>query len=383
MTETFTVALTVALGDRSYPIFIQENLLETFDFSKFIPGKKVAIVTNTTVAPLYLEKLTARVSPCAEVIPIILPDGEAYKNWPTLQTIFDALIESHADRKTTLMALGGGVIGDITGFAAACYQRGVPFIQVPTTLLAQVDSSVGGKTAINHPLAKNMIGAFYQPQLVVADLSTLNTLPDRELAAGLGEILKYGLITDAEFFAWLENHWQALLQRDAQALGEAVYRSCASKAHIVAQDETENGIRAWLNLGHTFGHAIEATQGYGTWLHGEAVGIGMLLALRFSERRFGLDRQYSQRLKNLLESAYLPTTLPLGLTAEAMLASMAHDKKVADGNIRLVLLTALAQTVVTADYQVSDLIDFLRGELKDAQENPFPSRPTTTGALAS
>jgi 3-dehydroquinate synthase len=379
-----TQTLTVALGDRSYPIVIAENLLTDFDFSGFISGKKVAIVTNTTIAPLYLATLKNNLQQHAEVIDIILPDGERYKDWPTLQIIFDALISNHCDRKTTLVALGGGVIGDITGFAAACYQRGVPFIQVPTTLLSQVDSSVGGKTAINHPLAKNMIGAFYQPRLVLADLNTLNTLPARELAAGLGEIIKYGLITDADFFTWLEQNWQKLLQRDQAALSTAIYRACAIKAAIVAQDETENAMRAWLNLGHTFGHAIEATQGYGTWLHGEAVGVGMLLALRFSERRFGLDHQYSQRLEKLLQSAYLPTTLPLGLTAEHMLASMAHDKKVAAGQIRLVLLTDLAKTVVTADYQVADLMDFLRGELADAQENPFPPRPTTTfGTLAS
>ena len=278
--------LTVDLGDRSYPIHIGPGLLDQADLiTPHLAQKRVAIVTNTIVGPLYLDRLTRGLeSAGVSVLPIVLPDGEAYKDWETLNLIFDALLQHRAERKTTLIALGGGVIGDMTGFAAASYQRGVPFIQVPTTLLSQVDSSVGGKTGINHPLGKNMIGAFYQPKLVLADTDTLKTLPPRELSAGLAEVIKYGLIWDADFFAWLEANMEKLRALEPQAIAHAIYRSCEIKAQVVAQDERESGVRALLNLGHTFGHAIEAGMGYGNWLHGEAVGAGMVLAARVSHR---------------------------------------------------------------------------------------------------
>src|SRR5512139_1446607 len=278
--------LTVNLGDRSYPIYIGSGLLDQADLIlPHLAQKRAAVVTNTTVAPLYLERLTSTLAAAGvAATSVVLPDGEACKNWETLNLIFDALLTQRAERKTTLIALGGGVIGDMTGFAAACYQRGMPFIQVPTTLLSLVDSSVGGKTAINHPLGKNMIGAFYQPKLVLADISTLDTLPDRELKAGLAEVIKYGLIRDPEFFVWLEENIERLLARDRDALAYAVHRSCANKAEVVAADERETGERALLNLGHTFGHAIETGLGYGEWLHGEAVAAGTLIAAELSCR---------------------------------------------------------------------------------------------------
>ena len=276
--------LTVDLGDRSYPIFIGENLLNRAElFMPYIAGKQVLIVSNTTIAPLYLDTLRATLS-VERVDSVILPDGEQYKTLDQLNTIFDDLLERRHNRTTTLIALGGGVIGDMTGFAAACYQRGVAFIQVPTTLLSQVDSSVGGKTGVNHPLGKNMIGAFHQPRCVVADIDTLRTLPAREFSAGIAEIVKYGLICDREFYVWLTRHMAGLMARDAQLLGEAIYRSCANKARVVAADEREGGLRAILNLGHTFGHAIETAQGYGVWLHGEAVAVGMIMAADLSAR---------------------------------------------------------------------------------------------------
>jgi 3-dehydroquinate synthase len=315
----------------------------------YLAQKQVAIVTNTTVAPLYLDSLrSALEAHGVKVVPIVLPDGEAYKNGETLNQIYDALLTHRCERKTTLIALGGGVIGDLTGYAAATYLRGVPFIQVPTTLLAQVDSSVGGKTGINHPLGKNMIGAFYQPRLVLADTTTLNTLPDRELSAGLAEVIKYGLIGDLPFFEWLEQNIDKLRARDPVALAYAIRRSCEDKAKVVAADEKEGGIRALLNLGHTFGHAIESGMGYGNWLHGEAVAAGTVLAADLSRRLGWLSEADVVRTRKLFELAGLPIVAP-NLGAEKYLDMMGLDKKVEGGKIRFVLLRALGDGVVTAD----------------------------------
>ncbi|WP_334157762.1 3-dehydroquinate synthase [Oryzomicrobium sp.] len=340
--------LRVALDDRAYDIHIGTGLLD--DVAPILPFVKkagVAVVTNETVAPLYLSRLAAALRQAGvAVIEIVLPDGEAYKDWPTLNRIFDVLLEQHAERSTTLIALGGGVIGDMTGFAAACYQRGVPFIQIPTTLLSQVDSSVGGKTAINHPRGKNMIGAFYQPKLVLADLDTLDTLPDRELAAGLAEVIKYGLIRDPEFLVWLEANMTRLLARDKGALAYAVRRSCEHKAEVVAADEKEAGERALLNLGHTFGHAIETGLGYGEWLHGEAVAAGTMMAAELSRRLGWLGESDVQRIEALFRAAGLPVCGP-DLGAERYLELMSHDKKVQDGRLRLVLLERLGRAVLS------------------------------------
>lgn len=339
--------LTVALADRSYPIHIGAGLLSRADLiAARLPQNKVAIITNTTVAPLYLGPLSrALEARGVGVMTVLLPDGEAHKNWETLNTIFDALIENHCERKTTLLALGGGVIGDLAGFAAAVYQRGVPFVQVPTTLLAQVDSAVGGKTAINHPLGKNMIGAFHQPLAVISDTDTLETLPDRELAAGVAEVIKYGLIRDAKFFDWLEKNINRLLAREPEALVYAIERSCSNKADIVAVDERETGLRALLNYGHTFGHAIEAGQGFGNWLHGEAVSAGMVLATKLSHRMGLLARHDVARVIDILSRAGLPVTAPeLGI--ERYLALMGHDKKVEGGRTRFVLLKRLGDAFV-------------------------------------
>lgn len=340
--------LTVDLGDRSYPIHIGSNVLDRADLVlPHLAQKRVVIVTNTTVGPLYLDRLTKTLTEAGvRVTPVILPDGEAYKNWETLNLIFDALLRDRAERKTTLMALGGGVIGDITGFAAASYQRGVPFIQVPTTLLSQVDSSVGGKTGINHPLGKNMIGAFWQPQVVLADTDTLNTLPDRELSAGMAEVIKYGLITDAEFFDWLEVNIPKLMVRDTAALTEAIYRSCANKAKVVAADEREAGLRALLNLGHTFGHAIEAGMGYGVWLHGEAVAAGTMLAADLSRRMGLISAVDCARTEDLFKHAGLPVKAP-ALGAAEYLRHMGVDKKVEGGKMRFVLLHAIGDAFVS------------------------------------
>ena len=340
--------LKVSLAERSYPIHIGTDLLSRGDLLlPHLKQKKVVVITNATVAPLYLERLQAMLTTLGvSALPVVLPDGERYKTWETLNQIFDALLSAHCERSTTLIALGGGVIGDMGGFAAACYQRGMPFIQVPTTLLSQVDSSVGGKTAINHPLGKNMIGAFYQPQLVLADISTLDTLPDRELRAGLAEVIKYGLIRDPEFFSWLEGNIYLLLARDRQALAHAVHRSCANKAEVVAADERETGERALLNLGHTFGHAIETGMGYGEWLHGEAISAGTLIAMDLS-RRLGLvtvDAVF--RVKKLFESAGLPVRGPQ-MGAERYLELMRHDKKVQDGKLRLVLVKGIGEAIVS------------------------------------
>lgn len=340
--------LTVDLGARSYSIHIGMGLLDRAELLlPCLKQKKVMVVSNTTIAPLYLERLSAALSDSGVAVQsVVLPDGEEYKNWETLNQIFDALLGGNCERATTLIALGGGVVGDMGGFAAACYQRGMPFIQVPTTLLSQVDSSVGGKTAINHPLGKNMIGAFYQPRLVLADIGTLDTLPGRELTAGIAEIIKYGLIRDPEFFVWLEANMRLLLERDRDALAYAVYRSCANKAEVVAADERETGERALLNLGHTFGHAIETGMGYGVWLHGEAVAVGTLMAAELSCRLGWLDSASLARIENLFQVAGLPIRGPL-LGTERYLALMQHDKKVLDGKLRLVLLKEIGRAVVS------------------------------------
>lgn len=340
--------LDVGLAERSYQIHIGQNLIgQAGLLLKHIPHKRVAVVSNTTVAPLYLGQLTKVLeSRGIQVQTIILPDGEQYKNSESLNKIYDALLSSRCERNTPLIALGGGVIGDLTGFAAASYLRGVPFIQVPTTLLAQVDSSVGGKTGINHPLGKNMIGAFYQPRVVLADVGTLNTLPDKELYAGIAEVIKYGLIRDLPFLEWLEHNIEKLLQRDAEALQYAIVRSCRNKAQVVGVDERESGERALLNLGHTFGHAIENAMGYGVWLHGEAVAAGTIMAVDLSKRLGWLSERDEQRVRNLFARAQLPTKGPY-LGTEKYLQLMGLDKKVADGKIRFILLKALGQAVIT------------------------------------
>ncbi|WP_432697326.1 3-dehydroquinate synthase [Marinobacterium sp. YM272] len=337
--------LTVDLGDRSYPIYIGKKLIEQPLLEKHLKGRQVMIVSNETVAPLYLERLVSQFEAAADVV--VLPDGERFKDLEHLNLIFDALLEKRHNRTTTLIALGGGVVGDMTGFAAACYQRGVSFIQVPTTLLSQVDSSVGGKTGVNHRLGKNMIGAFHQPVAVVADTDALLTLPERELSAGLAEVIKYGLIYDRAFFDWLENNIDALRQRDSDALSYAIYRSCEIKAEVVAQDERESGIRALLNLGHTFGHAIETSQGYGTWLHGEAVGTGMLMAADLSARMGWIETSDLERIRKLLIAAGLPVVAPESMTPDEFISLMAVDKKVLDGQLRLVLMKSIGEAVVT------------------------------------
>lgn len=348
--------LQVALEERSYPIHIGRGLLQQIALiSPHLKQKRAVIVTNTTVAPLYLDQLRSTLESAEiSVLPVVLPDGEAYKTWETLNLIFDALLEARCERSTTLFALGGGVVGDMVGFAAACYQRGMPFIQIPTTLLSQVDSSVGGKTAINHPLGKNMIGAFHQPKLVLADIGTLDTLPDRELKAGLAEVVKYGLIRDLPFFEWLEANMPRLLAREPEALAYAVQRSCANKAEVVAADERETGDRALLNLGHTFGHAIETGLGYGEWLHGEAVAAGTLIAARLSCLLGWLSSDDVLRIQKLFLMAGLPVKGPV-LGAARYLDLMSHDKKVIDGRMRLVLLTAIGKAVVS-DIAMADQI---------------------------
>ena len=341
--------LEVDLGERSYPIEIGADLLtDTALLGRLISGKRIVIITNTVVAPLYLETLTRSLETAGKTVQsLVLPDGEKEKNWTSLMKIFDFLMEHKCDRKTTLVALGGGVIGDMTGYAAASFMRGVPFVQVPTTLLAEVDSSVGGKTGINHPLGKNMIGAFYQPEAVIADTKTLDTLPDRELVAGLAEVIKYGAIIDRPFFEWLEDHIGNLLARDRDALAYAIRRSCEIKADIVRQDEREStGLRAILNFGHTFGHAIEAGLGYGEWLHGEAVGCGMVMAADLSCRMGWLDATLRDRIRALVEKAGLPVVSP-ALGTERWIGLMQVDKKNAGGEIQFVLLKTLGEAVVT------------------------------------
>jgi 3-dehydroquinate synthase len=348
--------LNVALGDRSYPIHIGSDLLSKAELIlPHLKRKQVAIVTNTTVAPLYLDMIADPLKANGiDVIAIILPDGEAYKNSETLNLIYDALLKHRCERTTTLIALGGGVIGDLTGYAAATYLRGVPFIQVPTTLLSQVDSSVGGKTGINHPLGKNMIGAFYQPQVVLADIATLNTLPKRELAAGMAEVIKYGLIRDRDFFEWIETNIDKLNALDATAMSYAIYRSCQNKAEVVAADEREAGERALLNLGHTFGHAIENAMGYGVWLHGEAVAAGTMLAADLSGRLGWLKADEIARVRQLFVAAKLPVDAP-ALGVDKYLDLMGLDKKVVDGKIRLVLQQGIGKSVLTSDYDSTAL----------------------------
>jgi 3-dehydroquinate synthase len=340
--------LTVELYERSYFIHIARGLISHAELLlPHLQNRRAAIITNTTVSPLYLEKLQNLLHKQGiNVVPIVLPDGETYKNSETLNLIYDALLTNHCERATPLIALGGGVIGDITGFAAATYLRGVPYIQIPTTLLAQVDSSVGGKTGINHPLGKNMIGAFYQPQVVLVDVATLDTLPDRELRAGIAEIIKYGLIRDLPFFVWLENNMEKLLARDADALQYAIARSCRNKAEVVASDERERGVRALLNLGHTFGHAIENGLGYGVWLHGEGVAAGTIMAADLSHRMGWISETDFVRIRCLFEQAGLPIVAP-ALGADKYLQLMSLDKKVQDGKIRFVLLRTIGQAVIS------------------------------------
>ncbi len=342
-----TRTFTVALGERSYPILIGSGLLgQATTYAQLPKASSALIVSNTTVAPLYAQALQTALQPhYASVHVVQLPDGEAYKTWESLNLIFDALLGQACDRKTVLFALGGGVVGDMTGFAAASYMRGVPFVQIPTTLLSQVDSSVGGKTAINHPLGKNMIGAFYQPQLVVCDLATLATLPAREVSAGLAEIIKYGPIADADFFSWLESNIEALKALEPAALTYAVERSCAIKADVVGQDEKESGLRAILNFGHTFGHAIEASMGYGNWLHGEAVAVGMLMAADLSQRLGLVDGDFVQRLHSLIERAGLPTQAP-AIPMQEFIEHMMVDKKAEGGKIKFVLIEKLGTAVI-------------------------------------
>jgi 3-dehydroquinate synthase len=339
--------LLVELGDRSYPVYIGSGLLSQSELlTNHIKSKQVVVVTNETIAPLYLPAVLKNLQNFV-VETVILPDGEQFKTLDFVSQIFDKLLSSKFSRNATLIALGGGVIGDIGGFAAACYQRGIPFLQIPTTLLAQVDSSVGGKTGVNHPLGKNMIGAFYQPQCVIADTDSLDTLDDRQLAAGLAEVIKYGLIRDAEFFDWLEDNIEALLSRDKCSLAYAIERSCTNKAEIVAEDETETGVRATLNLGHTFGHAIETGAGYGQYLHGEAVAIGICQAVDLSWRIGLLSYEADvARIIALLKKAGLPVYPPEQIDSEQFLELMAVDKKNVDGQIRLILLQKIGRATL-------------------------------------
>lgn len=355
--------LHLDLGERSYPIHIGQGLLQHAELiTPHIHGKSAVIVSNTTIAPLYLgatEQLLQGFKQSAA----ILPDGEAYKTLDTLNQVYTHLLEHKADRKTTLVALGGGVIGDMTGFAAASYQRGVNFIQIPTTLLAMVDSSVGGKTGVNHPLGKNMIGAFHQPQCVLIDTDTLNTLADRELSAGIAEVIKYGLIRDPAFLQWLDTNMDKLLARDPEALTYAIYRSCQHKAEVVASDERESGQRALLNLGHTFGHAIEAAMGYGQWLHGEAVATGMVMAAELSQQMGWISAADVAYIRYLLQRAKLPVDPPTNMTGEDFMRYMAVDKKVLDGTLRLILMKSLGEGIVTADFDPDALKRVLMREV--------------------
>jgi 3-dehydroquinate synthase len=366
--ENIMHTVRVELADRSYPIYIGERLLERADLViPHLRQKRVALITDTTLAALYLDPVVRALTTAGvSVTPIVVPAGEQHKNWHALNSVFDALLAHRCERNTTLIALGGGVIGDLTGFAAATYLRGVPFIQIPTTLLAQVDSSVGGKTAINHPRGKNMIGAFYQPRVVIADTATLDTLAQREVAAGLAEIIKYGLIRDLPFVDWLERNIDALMRRDAAALAYAVRRSCENKAEVVVADEREeHGERALLNLGHTFGHAIEAGLGYGAWLHGEAVAAGMVIAARVSQVMGMLDAADVTRIVTLLKRAGLPVIAPdLGL--ERYMELMGIDKKVAGGKIRFILLRAVGSAFLTGDVPLRVLNTALAASVADA-----------------
>lgn len=353
------ITLNVDLGERSYPIFIGEGLLHDKSLIKpCIKGKQVVIVTNETIAPLYLDKVLMLFSDY-QCETVILPDGEVYKTYNGILPVIDRLMEKQFDRRVSLIALGGGVIGDMTGYAAAIYRRGVNFIQIPTTLLAQVDSSVGGKTGVNHPLGKNMIGAFHQPECVIADTSTLNTLDDRQLSAGLAEVIKYALINSASFFDWLSNNMSALINRDTDALAYAIEFSCQDKADVVAADEREEGQRALLNLGHTFGHAIETGLGYGNCLHGEAVAIGMVMAADLSVRHGWIDSTVQQQIIHLIKQAKLPTQVPIDdgirISVQKFIELMAGDKKVLDGQLHLVLMDALGSSIITSDFDIEKL----------------------------
>jgi len=349
--------LHVELGERGCPIYIGRGLLEDDALlAQHVRGSQVVLVSNDTVAPLYLDRVRSALGERKLVTEVVLPDGEQFKTLDTLATIFDRVMADRHNRTTTFVAVGGGVVGDITGFAAACYQRGVDFVQVPTTLLAQVDSSVGGKTAVNHPLGKNMIGAFHQPRAVLIDTNTLHTLPAREFSAGLAEVVKYGLICDEPFYRWLQEQLPRLLAREEAPLAEAIERSCANKARVVATDEREGGLRAILNLGHTFGHAIERCQGYGEWLHGEAVAVGMVMAAQLGAG----DRTLAERIGNLLERAGLPTRPP-AVAASDLLAAMGMDKKVQQKQLRFVLLRSLGEALVTSDYDAERLHAVLAG----------------------
>lgn len=349
--------LFVELGQRRYPIFIGHNLDAGDLLAPYIQGQQVMIVTNTTVAALYLSHYQTQFEALNKIVATcILPDGEQYKDFQHLHLIFDALLEASFNRDCTVVALGGGVVGDMAGYASASFQRGVNFIQIPTTLLSQVDSSVGGKTGINHPLGKNMIGAFKQPEAVIADMARLDTLVDRELSAGLAEVIKYALLGDTEFLVWLEANMNKLVQKDAETLAEAVYRCCAHKARIVAADETEKGDRALLNLGHTFGHAIESYMGYGVWLHGEAVATGMVMAAALSEKQGWISTADVTRVKQILLQANLPISCPT-IPLEDFLGYMAHDKKVLNGQLRLVLLKQLGQAIITKAFDQDKLVE--------------------------
>jgi 3-dehydroquinate synthase len=357
--STCNCELKVDLGNRSYLIYIGEGLHADAEYYRqCVNGSQVMVVTNETIAPLYLEKTVAALEGF-KVAQVILPDGEVYKTLEVLNEIYTALLQNRFNRNCTLIALGGGVIGDMTGFAAATYQRGVSFIQVPTTLLSQVDSSVGGKTGVNHELGKNMIGAFHQPLAVLADTSTLNTLDARQFSSGLAEVIKYGLITDGEFFVWLEENMDALLDRNASSLATAIEKSCRCKAAVVAADETETGQRALLNLGHTFGHAIETGMGYGEWLHGEAVAAGMCMAADLSHRLGWLTTSELERTCRLLERAGLPVSPPAAMHPQQFLDLMAIDKKVLDKKLRLVLLEAIGRSLVTEDFDMAKLNETL------------------------
>ncbi|MFL9593157.1 3-dehydroquinate synthase [Aeromonas schubertii] len=356
--------LVVELGERSYPIEIGAGLLRQPErYRQVIKGQRVMVVTNETVAPLYLETLLAQLGDY-RVDTLVLPDGEAHKSLSTFETVMSALLEGNHGRDTTLIALGGGVIGDLVGFAAACYQRGVPFIQIPTTLLSQVDSSVGGKTAVNHPLGKNMIGAFYQPKSVIIDIDCLATLPEREFAAGMAEVIKYGIIWDSDFFVWLEQNMARLQQLDEEALTQAILRCCAIKAEVVTEDETESGVRALLNLGHTFGHAIEAEMGYGNWLHGEAVAAGTMLAADTAVLCGMMSDAERERIRRLLLAARLPVHAPAEMDFSAFIAHMRRDKKVLNGTLRLVLPRGIGKAEVVAhvtEAQLAQVIEQARG----------------------
>ncbi len=352
--------LHVDLGERGYPVYIGRDLLADDSLlAQHVAGSQVVIVSNETVAPLYVQRVRAALGARQLITEVVLPDGEQYKTLDTLSGIFDQVMADKHSRNTTFVAVGGGVVGDVTGFAAACYQRGVNFIQIPTTLLSQVDSSVGGKTGVNHPLGKNMIGAFYQPRAVLIDINTLHTLPARELSAGLAEVVKYGLISDQPFYRWLQEHMPRLLAREEAALAEAIERSCSIKAEVVAADEHEGGIRAILNFGHTFGHAIETGQGYGQWLHGEAVATGMLLALQLSARRGWVASSEVDDFRALLLGMHLPVDPPQDMDAAAFLALMSRDKKVVDGQMRLVLLKEIGVACIVDDATEQELCDLL------------------------